>query len=638
MNPPSQSKSKMSKQGLFARRLASNSKKERYRALKSMRGFLQHQEDMDGMDMLKLWQGLYVTMWFSDKPAVQLDLAERLGIMVHYLPQDVAITYFKSFFHVLQQKWAKIDRLRLDKYLTLVRKMMDNLFVFIARGTAMGNEGFPLNEKRRKFLLLAENGADDTVFDGVQWDPSRLEILKEILCHVESDNKRAGPFSGFKTYPRDVIMQLLDVYVPSACLIGQFHSLDSKVMIGLLEPVFQLAINTDDKLILKRMKEAVFVHMGKDYDEGLKEQLWVQSMKDKQQSEEGLTQEEQEVLEEAQQQFQYHVPIEPDMLQAHITSLSSQKHRRAKDKQKLMQLNKAFRAVGAKRQNIAKIQERLAFLDDDDDDEQGTEDEQEEDEQPAKARKGKKQQKGSTRKGKKGKKIVEHDDDDDDDDDDEVMVNVTPKKSSSKGSKMKRLMELSEQKGKKNKKKTVDMEMDEEQEQTTPKKGKKGKKDKKRKMMEEMENDDNSNDDGDVDEASFQSPEPSRTKGGKKRRITPKSMSSEEAESERKSGSSKKKKQKKSKTMEVEQSSAEMSPSAETGAAMSNPMTPSKTVSFGKVKVRRFRKEALISTEVQHQPDKTPEKGVLAVKTYVPKGRSSKKKKKKDRRSFDFSQ
>jgi len=43
----------------------------------------------------------------------------------------MAHLYFTVFMHTMRREWFSIDRLRLDKFLMLVRKFMGQLFTYL---------------------------------------------------------------------------------------------------------------------------------------------------------------------------------------------------------------------------------------------------------------------------------------------------------------------------------------------------------------------------------------------------------------------------------------------------------------------------------------------------------------------------
>eukprot|EP00958_Prasinococcus_capsulatus_P014604 scaffold1535_cov382-Prasinococcus_capsulatus_cf.AAC.66 len=72
-------------------------------------------------------------MWHSDStvrnPRAQLELAEELSDVLVKLPVNKSFEFFHAFVVIMRREWLKIDRLRLDKYYTLVRLMFRKALV-----------------------------------------------------------------------------------------------------------------------------------------------------------------------------------------------------------------------------------------------------------------------------------------------------------------------------------------------------------------------------------------------------------------------------------------------------------------------------------------------------------------------------
>ncbi|KAG0746303.1 hypothetical protein G6F57_000173 [Rhizopus arrhizus] len=71
--------------------------------------------------------------WMSDKPLIQQALANDLGGLVMELPASNAIPFLKAFWQIHCQEWHGLDRIRLDKYYLLLRRVIYFSFQFLAR-------------------------------------------------------------------------------------------------------------------------------------------------------------------------------------------------------------------------------------------------------------------------------------------------------------------------------------------------------------------------------------------------------------------------------------------------------------------------------------------------------------------------
>mmetsp|Transcript_3639 Transcript_3639/g.10240 ORF Transcript_3639/g.10240 Transcript_3639/m.10240 type:complete len:231 (-) Transcript_3639:70-762(-) len=114
----------------LARALGSCDFHTRERGVAALTRFLQRRTGgLPRKDMLKIWKGLFYAFWHSDKQPVQAELAERLAKVMASLHEEVAYVYFTCFIKTMRREWFGIDRLRLDKFLMLIRTFVRQMFV-----------------------------------------------------------------------------------------------------------------------------------------------------------------------------------------------------------------------------------------------------------------------------------------------------------------------------------------------------------------------------------------------------------------------------------------------------------------------------------------------------------------------------
>ncbi|GAB5588838.1 hypothetical protein Unana1_03738 [Umbelopsis nana] len=116
----------------FGKQLAANEKKTRDKAVRSLQQFLSSKAELSEKDLLKLWKGLFYCFWMSDKPLIQQSLSETLGSLVMSLQQQNAIAFIGAFWQIHCEEWHGIDRLRLDKYYMLLRRVIFYTFKYIS--------------------------------------------------------------------------------------------------------------------------------------------------------------------------------------------------------------------------------------------------------------------------------------------------------------------------------------------------------------------------------------------------------------------------------------------------------------------------------------------------------------------------
>ncbi|KAI9313941.1 hypothetical protein BX666DRAFT_1863614, partial [Dichotomocladium elegans] len=116
----------------FGKELAANEKKIRDKAVRSLRKFISTGPALSKLDLLKLWKGLFYCYWMSDKPLIQQQLAQDLGSLVLDIPATNTIPFLEAFWDIHCQQWHGLDRLRLDKFYMLLRRIVFYSFLYLA--------------------------------------------------------------------------------------------------------------------------------------------------------------------------------------------------------------------------------------------------------------------------------------------------------------------------------------------------------------------------------------------------------------------------------------------------------------------------------------------------------------------------
>lgn len=91
-------------------------------------------------EFLKLWKGFFYCFWLSDKTDGQFNLAELICKLVHNLPfekkgvfaESGSALFLRSFWETMGREWPRLDRLRLNKYYSLMKHMIHQSFQMIA--------------------------------------------------------------------------------------------------------------------------------------------------------------------------------------------------------------------------------------------------------------------------------------------------------------------------------------------------------------------------------------------------------------------------------------------------------------------------------------------------------------------------
>ncbi|RYP69007.1 hypothetical protein DL771_006333 [Monosporascus sp. 5C6A] len=137
----------------FIKHLASSDRKTRTQALSTLRAFLSSSpaRPRTHLDNLKLWKGLFYSLWMCDRPVPQQNLCAELASLQSSLPSGEEVTqWLAAFWQTMAREWTGIDVLRLEKFLLLVRRVF-GAGVAWARDAGAGAKGE--TERRRDALL-----------------------------------------------------------------------------------------------------------------------------------------------------------------------------------------------------------------------------------------------------------------------------------------------------------------------------------------------------------------------------------------------------------------------------------------------------------------------------------------------------
>ncbi|KAM9254178.1 ribosomal RNA processing protein 1 homolog B isoform 1-T1 [Dugong dugon] len=206
----------------FAQRLASNEKGIRDRAVKKLRQYIsvKTQRETGGFsqeELLKIWKGLFYCMWVQDEPLLQEELANTISQLVHVVNNSEAQHLFiQTFWQTMNREWKGIDRLRLDKYQTLIRLVL-----------------------RQSFEVLKRNRWEER-----QIKPFLDVLMKEIL-HPESQ------------CPKGVKFHFIDIYLEELSKVGGKELLADQNL-KFIDPFCKIAAKTKDHTVVQTIARGVF--------------------------------------------------------------------------------------------------------------------------------------------------------------------------------------------------------------------------------------------------------------------------------------------------------------------------------------------------------------------------------------------
>lgn len=238
-------------------------RKVRDRALESLTKFLQARRDLSLLDMLKVWKGLFYCVYHSDRPRTQQALARALARLVADIPRDTVQTFLRAFWITMGREWHGIDRLRLDKYLFLIRCYVGAGFsLFLRPGgeeeEADGGQG----AKRRKGVKGKKTNGR---WDGLAEYISMLEKGALSTTNFEPDEAQTTPEGkatqmpkgpdGLRYHVMDVWIDELENVVVDQENEGRLR--DKVPMDILLRPIYTLQKHSITKTVRLRAAETL---------------------------------------------------------------------------------------------------------------------------------------------------------------------------------------------------------------------------------------------------------------------------------------------------------------------------------------------------------------------------------------------
>jgi len=155
-------------------------------------------------------------MWMTDKVPVQLQMGDALASLSQAFRKSKNVNgFFVAFFDTLRREWTSIDYLRLDKYLSLIRRMIHEWFMHLERSK------------------WSEQAIDDFV-DAMQ---------EKVLMPVQPDGLR---------------MHIAFVYLAELRRVGG-ALLDGKVIHELLSPFMCVLLASPSEAMFKATVDDVFI-------------------------------------------------------------------------------------------------------------------------------------------------------------------------------------------------------------------------------------------------------------------------------------------------------------------------------------------------------------------------------------------
>ncbi|XP_069745220.1 ribosomal RNA processing protein 1 homolog A-like isoform X4 [Narcine bancroftii] len=207
----------------FAQCLASNEKRLRNRAVRKLRRYLSARSQLlsggfSQEELLKIWKGIFYCMWMQDKPLLQEELADSIAQLVHsFRNLDAKFLFLETFFQTMNREWNGIDRLRMDKFYTLIRLVL------------------------RQFLEELKS---------MDWDESTVNrFLSCVTDEVLSPARNSAP-NGIRYH-------FIDIYLQELAKVGT-QQLTAEQNLKFIDPFCRIAAKTKDRMLFHMISQGIF--------------------------------------------------------------------------------------------------------------------------------------------------------------------------------------------------------------------------------------------------------------------------------------------------------------------------------------------------------------------------------------------
>mmetsp|Transcript_23314 Transcript_23314/g.51240 ORF Transcript_23314/g.51240 Transcript_23314/m.51240 type:complete len:387 (-) Transcript_23314:207-1367(-) len=195
----------------FGKRLAHTDKVVRDRGLSALKQWLGKNTELERLDFLKIWKGLWYGMWMSDKRPVQQDLAVQIALLVNSIAADKRHLWLDTFWETCEVHWDGLDTHRMNKYYLFVRIVIAEFFKIVRETkwdeefckktmailTRSGEDGSPpANHKNNGLMLHLSMLFWDELIPQLEEKPeaplSSVMILLEPFCILAERSRNVG--------------------------------------------------------------------------------------------------------------------------------------------------------------------------------------------------------------------------------------------------------------------------------------------------------------------------------------------------------------------------------------------------------------------------------------------------------------
>jgi len=204
----------------FGKRLAHTDKAVRDRGFKTLKTWITKHPELERLDYMKLWKGLYFGMWMADKRPVQQELAVKTAFLLNDIPRQKQSIWVDAFWETMEEAWEKLDTHRMNKFMLFTRIVVAEAF------KAIRIRGWDLDELRTVARTFTR--ATTAAASGAGPNVHSLGLLLQFVHMFWDELKPQLEHS--PEAPPNALMELLEPFCAiaersySAALVNCIHS------------------------------------------------------------------------------------------------------------------------------------------------------------------------------------------------------------------------------------------------------------------------------------------------------------------------------------------------------------------------------------------------------------------------------
>ncbi len=159
-------------------------------------------------------------MWHSDKPLIQHEVAQNLSSLIHcFSDTNDAALFVDAFLWTMQNEWPKIDKYRLDKFMSLYRYFIRDTFKYLI------NNGwevcFPKSTTFSTFIISLTVSNPNNIF-------LQIDLVKRIAASLKICFSADKTVTGYAMNP-GVALHVIDIFLVELAKAFELSNCEDKV-------------------------------------------------------------------------------------------------------------------------------------------------------------------------------------------------------------------------------------------------------------------------------------------------------------------------------------------------------------------------------------------------------------------------